>query len=31
VESVALPFVFKYLVNELAAMNIRVSFGLKEH
>ena len=31
VESVAIPFVFKYLVNELAAMNIRVSFGLKQH
>lgn len=31
VESVAIPFVFKYLVNELAAMNIHVSFGLKQH
>jgi DNA-directed RNA polymerase I subunit RPA2 len=31
VEQVALPFVFKYLVNELAAMNIRVTFEMKEH
>jgi DNA-directed RNA polymerase I subunit RPA2 len=31
VETVAIPFVFKYLVNELAAMNIRVSFGMKQH
>ena len=31
VEKVALPFVFKYLVNELAAMNIRVSFDMKQH
>ena len=31
VEKVALPFVFKYLVNELAAMNIRVSFDMTQH
>ena len=31
VDTVAIPFVFKYLVNELAAMNIRVSFGMKQH
>lgn len=29
VERVALPFVFKYLVSELAAMNIRCSLDLK--
>ena len=29
VERVALPFVFKYLVSELAAMNIRVSLDVK--
>ena len=28
VERVALPFVFKYLVSELAAMNLRVSLDL---
>lgn len=30
VEKVALPYSFKYLVNELAAMNIRTVFGVKE-
>jgi DNA-directed RNA polymerase I subunit RPA2 len=29
VERVALPFVFKYLVSELAAMNIRCSLDVK--
>ena len=29
VERVALPYVFKYLVSELAAMNIRCSLDLK--
>lgn len=29
VERVAMPYVFKYLAAELAAMNIRVSVGLK--
>jgi DNA-directed RNA polymerase beta subunit len=28
VERVALPFVFKYLVSELAAMNIRCSLDI---
>lgn len=28
VERVALPFVFKYLVSELAAMNLRVSLDI---
>jgi DNA-directed RNA polymerase beta subunit len=29
IERVAMPYVFKYLAAELAAMNIRVSVGLK--
>jgi DNA-directed RNA polymerase beta subunit len=29
VERVALPYVFKYLVTELAAMNIRCSLDVK--
>jgi DNA-directed RNA polymerase beta subunit len=29
VERVALPYVFKYLVSELAAMNIRCSLDVK--
>lgn len=29
--TLAIPYVFKYLVHELAAMNIRVTFELKEH
>ena len=29
VEKVALPYVFKYLVTELAAMNIKCSLTLK--
>jgi len=27
-EKVAIPYVLRYLVNELAAMNVKVSFGL---
>jgi len=27
---VPIPYVFKYLINELAAMNVRVRFKLKE-
>ena len=27
---VALPYVFKYLLNELAAMNIRLRFKLRQ-
>jgi DNA-directed RNA polymerase beta subunit len=29
--TLAVPYVFKYLVHELAAMNIRVTFDTKEH
>ena len=29
--TLAIPYVFKYLVHELAAMNIRVTFDIKEH
>ena len=27
---VTLPYVLRYLTNELAAMNIKLSFGVKE-
>ena len=29
-EKVAIPYVLRFLTNELAAMNIKLSFGLKE-
>ena len=29
-EKVAIPYVLRYLTNELAAMNIKLSFELKE-